>query len=260
MVQDIYRILDDDETRSGADMYIEHERHYTLTTKNAIPMRRTNWDVLLSIGCYIKMKMIIASPIPSKITPYSDSELSASGQSEALSSVSIIDKRDAFYERERVFLTGTPKRRGRVASHPKRVTPPKRQRAAKLEAEKFGRNTLNGRGRSYAKGAKKSALSSTPIPSQDWSERCRGPVTTLSLSPCKLKHADRRQEEREVEDKKRHDEKYEKEEAYDERDSSLDGYLDVLHLDQLIRGQTSTVESMLARITNSAEAEETQLG
>lgn len=39
------------------------------------------------------------------------------------------------YERARVFITGTPAGRGRVASHPKRVTPPKKTRAVK-EREK----------------------------------------------------------------------------------------------------------------------------
>lgn len=34
------------------------------------------------------------------------------------------------YERERVFITGTPETKGRVASHPKKGTPPKKQKAS----------------------------------------------------------------------------------------------------------------------------------
>lgn len=40
------------------------------------------------------------------------------------------------YERARVFITGTPEGRGRVASHPKRVTPPKKTTRTVKEKEK----------------------------------------------------------------------------------------------------------------------------
>lgn len=40
------------------------------------------------------------------------------------------------YEREMVFITGTPQDRGRVASHPKRVTPPKKPKTARIKVER----------------------------------------------------------------------------------------------------------------------------
>lgn len=43
------------------------------------------------------------------------------------------------YERERVFITGTPAGKGRVASHPKRVTPPKKLKVTKIKTEETDR-------------------------------------------------------------------------------------------------------------------------
>ena len=227
LVQDIYRAPVHGESRSADRTPIKHGHDYMLTTKNAILMEPTNWDVLLSIGCYIKMKMMITRPSTSIHEMITSSTIYHSEQKGPV----------------------------RLSANP----------ASGSSISKRGR--LNQRRQGRVDGVKRSTVNARPIlPSQAWLESCKEPLLARVLSAPNAKHIDARLKEREAEEKKRRDdeakhavEKYKKEEADHEQDSLQAGDLDVLDLDLLIRGQTSTVESMLSRITNSAEAEETHL-